>query len=206
MKRLQAKIEQEGVLRSHHGAHVAHEMHSDLGAVCRRAEVIGIDNAVICLVRLSEHGILAVSPVKPAAVHHNAAKGAGVTVHVFAGGMNHYVRAEFDGAAVDGGGEGVVHHNRHTVGMRRVHPFFQIQHSEGGIGEHLGKDASCVVFKEPVDLLDGSVRVDEVHFQTHVAEGLVEEVEGAAIDGGGTDQVVARLADIQHRIHRSCLT
>ena len=90
--------------------------------------------------------------------------------------------------------------------MSRVHPFFQIQHSESRIGKHFGKYASCVVLEELVDLLEGSVRVDEVHFQTHVAQRLVEEVECAAVNSGRTDEVIACLADIQHGIHRSRLT
>ena len=115
VKRFQTEIKQERILRRHHSTHVAHEMHSDLGTICGRAEVIGIDNAMICLVRLSEHGIFAVSPVEMTAIHYNAAECTGMTVHVFAGRMYHHIRAEFNRTAVDGSREGIVHHDRHAV-------------------------------------------------------------------------------------------
>ncbi len=90
--------------------------------------------------------------------------------------------------------------------MRDLHPFFQIKHGEGGVGKHLGKDALGIVLEESVNLLDGRVGIDEVHLETHVAQGLVEEVEGAAVNRGGADEVVARLADVQHGIHGRRLT
>ena len=63
-------------------AKVSHELHSCLCDVGHRV-LLGVNSAVIALVRLGETGELAVVPVKLAAVNDNAAYLNSVTVHVF---------------------------------------------------------------------------------------------------------------------------
>ena len=50
------------------------------------------------------------------------------------------------------------------------------------------------------------IRIDEGALYAELLHGYAEEVEGAAIDGVGGDEVVACLTDIEHSIEIGCLT
>ena len=70
-------------MRRRIAAEVAHQLHTRLDDVCHRAELAGVDHAVVAFVRLGEIRELArCRPVKLAAVHDDAAALYGMAVHV----------------------------------------------------------------------------------------------------------------------------
>ena len=64
-----------------------------------------------------------------------------MAVHVLGGGMGHDIGTPFNGAAVDGGGKGVIHNQRHTVGVGCIGKLFNIQYRQGGVGNGFAKDS-----------------------------------------------------------------
>ena len=80
-------------------AHVPHQVGAAFGDVGSGTELIGVDDAVIGIIRRGQAGeLVRVSlPVELAAVHDHAAQSGGVTVQVFGGGVHHNVRAELKG-------------------------------------------------------------------------------------------------------------
>ena len=111
--------------------------------------------------------------------------------------MRNDVSAELDRAAMDGGGEGIVDDHRHAVGVCPGGEALDVEHLHAGIGDGLGEDELGIGLERSVDLLVGSVVVNESHVDTHLAESHAKEVEGAPVDIVGGDHVVTGLADIE---------
>src|SRR5699024_9909926 len=132
-----------------------------------------------------------------AAVHDGAAHPGAVAVHILGGGVGDDVGAPLDGAAVDRSGEGVVHDQGHPVGVGGPGKLFDVQHGEGGVGDGLAKDGLGVGPERGVQLLLGGGGGDEGDVDAHLGHGDRDQVEGAAVDGGGGDDVVPALADVE---------
>ena len=194
----QAQIQQECVLGAGLRAQIPHEMGAGLGDIRGFAELLRVDNAVIRLIGLGEHGELAVLPIKIAAVHNNAPQLHGVAVHIFAGGVGDNIRTEFEGPAVDGGGEGVVHNQGHAVGVGLLSKHLDIRDHQGRVGEGFGKHAAGVGLERRFQLFPGAARAHKGGLDAHFLHGLVNQVEGAAVNGAGSHHMVAGVADVQH--------
>ena len=136
-------------------------------------------------------------PVKVAAVDDRAADADGVTVHVLGGGVCHDVRAELDRAAVDGRREGVVHDEGHTVGMRETRELLDIKNRNGGIGDSLAEHRAGVGTELRGKLFLGQILIHEGDVNSHLLHGNAEQVVGAAVNRGGSDDVAACLADVE---------
>ena len=148
MKRFKPDVEQKCVHRRRNGAEVAHKLNFCFCQICRVAETLCVNDAVIRLVRFAEFGELAVLPIKASAVNHNAAHARCVTVHIFCGGMNHDVRAEIKRAAKYGRCKRVVHNKRNAVFMRYFRVFFYVKDFERGVGYGLAENkARVIVYK-----------------------------------------------------------
>ena len=127
------------------GAEVAHELCGGLGNISAFAKALRVGHAMIALIRRGEAGeLIVLRPVEIAAVNDRAADTGGMTIHIFRGGMSDNIRAKFEGTAVDRGGEGVIHNQRHAVRMCGLRKLLNIQHVEGGVGERLRKHRLCV--------------------------------------------------------------
>ena len=136
-------------------------------------------------------------PVKLAAVHNGAAHRCAVAVHILGGGVGDDVGAPLDGPAVDGGGEGVVHDQGHPVCMGGTGKLFNVQHGQGGVGDGLAEYGLGVGTEGGVQLFLGAGGGHEGHVDPHFGHGDRDQVEGAAVDGGGGDDVVPALADVE---------
>ena len=197
MQGFEAQVEDvggEGVLLR---ADVAHELDARLHDVGRAAEPLRVDHAVVGRVGRAELGEFAVVPVEVAAVHDGAAGGLGVAVHVFGGGVGHDVGAPFDGPAEDRRGEGVVHDERHALGVGDPRQLLEVGDRERGVRDGFGEERLGVRTEGGGEPGFVGVLVDEGERDAHLLHGDGEEIEGAAIDGRGADDMVARLAEVE---------
>ena len=113
--------------------------------------------------------------------------------------MGHDVGAPLEGAAVDGGREGVVHYQGYAVAVRDACEFLDVEHRAAGIADGLSEDGLGVGPDRSLDLLVGGVLVDEAALDAELAQSHGEEVVGASVDFGRGDEVVAGAADVQNR-------
>ena len=196
----QAQVEHIGVHGGLHGTEVAHELGSRLGDKGTfLAEALGVGDAVVTVIRGAQaRELVRVGhPVEPAAVHDGTAQHRAVAIHVLGGGVGHDVGPPLEGAAVDRGGKGVVHDERHAVGVGRIGKLFDVQHGQGGVGDGLAEDRLGVGPEGSVQLFLGAQRVHEGGLDAHLFHGDRDQVEGAAVDGAGRHDVVARLAEVE---------
>ena len=114
--------------------------------------------------------------------------------------MGDYVGSPFERPAVDRGGEGVVHNERNAVAVRQTREFLHVQHIHAGIGYHLAEHALGVWTESLGDFLFRCVGIDEGGLYTQLLQGHPEEVEGSAIYLGSADDMVSRLAYVEHRV------
>ena len=138
-------------------------------------------------------------PVELARVDYGAAHSRAVAVHVLGGGVRHDVGAPLDRTAVDRRGERVVHDERHAVGMRGGSELLDVEHRERRVGDGLAEDGARVVLESGVELLGRAVGRDERGLDAHLRHGHADEVERAAVNGGGSHDVAAGLADVEQR-------
>ena len=202
MQAFQTEVQHVGVHGRLHGAEVAHQLGRGLGDEGPFfAEALGVGDAVIAVVRGAQTGELfgVGHPVESAAVHDGTAQNRSVAVHILGGGMGHDVRTPLERAAVDRGREGVVHDERHPMRVCGVCKLFNVQHGQGRVGDGLAKDDFGVGLESGVQLFLAAQRVYEGRGDAHLLHGDGDEVEGAAVDGAGRHDVVARLAEIKQR-------
>ena len=197
----EAEVQQEGVLRRLDGAEVAHELGRGLGDVRPGiAELGGVGDAVVAFVRRAEAGELVGMghPVELAGIHDTAANACAVAVHVLGGGVDDDVRPPLEGAAVHGRGEGVVHDERHAVGMGGLGEALDIEDHEGGVGDGLAEHGLGVGAEGGFELFVGAVGRNEGEVDAHALHGDGEEVVRAAVDGGGSHDMVALAGKVEH--------
>ena len=196
-QRIAAQPAEEGVLRAHDRADVAHELGAALRGECGRGQ-IGIDEAVVALIRRIKGGIALIAlEDEVAAVHDHAAEGGRVAVEIFGRRMDDDVRAQRERAAKDGRDEGVVHDEQHVVLFRDRGDLAEIEHFDGGIGDRLGEDELRAAVNQFFDLLGGRIRVEEAALDAVFRQRDRKEVEGTAVDRRRGDDVVARVAQGQ---------
>ena len=207
VQRLEAEVQQEGVHRRRDGTEVAHELHHRFGDVGCAAEPLRVDDAVVGGIGGGEAGeLLCVRlPVEAAAVDDSAAHRRRVAVHVLRRGVDHDVGTPLEGSAVDGRGEGVVHDERHAVAVSYAGKLLDVQHRAGRVGDGLAEDGLRVRSEGAVDLLLRCVLVDEGEVDLHALHRHGEEVERAAVDLRGANDMVARAAEVQYGVKRSRL-
>ena len=201
MQALQAQVDEEGVLRRLDRPQIAHELGGGLGDVgAALAEALGVHHAVVALVGRGEPGKLVGvgHPIEVAGIHDDTADGGAVAVHVLGSGMRHDVGTPLNGPAQHRRGEGVVHDERHPVGVGRRSEALDVEHGERGVGDGLAEDALGVGTEGRRQLLVGAVRVHEGAFQPHASHGMGEQVVGAAVDSRGGHHVIARAGDVEH--------
>ena len=212
---LQADADVEGVGRGDGGTGVAQQGDAslqDVGEV--RAErgvltqIACVDQAVVAGSGLVELGELlgVCTVIEVTGVNDHAADGGAVAAQVLGCGVDDYVCAVLDGAQQVRGGYGVVHNQGHTVFVRDLGDGLNVEHVVAGVGhglavEELGVGADCGAPCVQV------VRVlNKGSFDTEVGEGVLEQVVGAAVHGGRSNNVVACTGNVQDCVGNSCLT
>ena len=199
---LQTEIQHIGVHGGLHGAEVPHELGGGLGDEgAFLAEALSVGDAVVAVVRGAQAGeLLGVGhPVELAAVHDGTAQHRTVAVHVLGGGVGHDIRAPRKGAAVHRRGEGIIHNEGHAVGMGSLGELLNVQHGQGRVCNGLAEDGLGVGAEGGVQLLLGAERVHEGGLDAHLLHGDGDEVEGAAVNGAGRNDMIPGFADVEQR-------
>ena len=83
------------------------------------------------------------------------------------------------------------------MGVGCIGKLFNIQHRQGGVGNGFAKDSLGVGLERGVQLFLGTVRRDKGGGNAHLCHGDGDQVEGAAVNGAGRNDVVARVADVE---------
>ncbi len=130
-------------------------------------------------------------------VHDGTAHGRAVTVHVLGSGVRHDIGAPLNGTAIDGRGEGVVHDQRHTGGVRGRGEALDVEHGEGRVRDGLAEDALGDGAEGRLELLIGRDGGDKGALQAHAAHGVDEQIVAAPVDGRARHHVIARPGDIE---------
>ena len=136
-------------------------------------------------------------PVEVSAVHYASAHLGRMAVHVLGGGMGDYVAAELERTAEDGGGERVVHDERHAVPVRDLRKLGDVEHHAGRVGDSLAEHALRVGAERLRDLGRGGVGIDERELDAELLQRDGEEVEGAAVYLGRRYDVVSGVAQVE---------
>ena len=199
-------VEQKGSFGGGVAAQIAHQLNARLGDVGGVAEVTGIDDTVIGFIRLGKFREVAVCPIKFAAVDNGTAQLGGMAIHIFGGGVDHNICSEVEWTAKDRGGKGVVHNQRQVVGVCHAGHLFDVQHRNGRIGDGLGKDHLGLWVHLGLEGLLVVVGIYKVGHNAEALEGYGEQIDGASIDGGGAQNVVALVQQIEHRNQGSSLS
>ena len=200
VKRFKTHVQEERVLRSLDAAEVAHELCRSLRDEGSLAESLRVGKTVVARVRFGEALELVVMgfPVEVAAIHDAATHGHGVTVHVLGGGMRHDVHAEINRAAKNRSRERVVHNHRHAVLVGKLRESFQVENLAGGVCHRLSEEALGIRAEGLLDFFVAGILVHERAFDAELLHGDAEEVAGTTVNSAGADEVVARLADVEH--------
>ena len=207
-QRLEAQVEDVGVEGRRDAAQVAHQLADELGGVGHLAEGLGIGEAVVAFVgrgqavELRAVGI----PVEVARIDHSTAHLCSVSVHVFGGGVGHDVAAPFEGTAVDGSGKGVIDDEGHTMLVSHLGKSLDVEHVTARVGDGLAEEALRVRLEGCLDALVVPIGINEGALDAEFLERHAEEVECAAVDGVGGDEVVACLADVEDGIEVGSLS
>ena len=207
-RRFQSVVEQESVLRTLAAAQIAHELCHGLHEVARCTEGFGINQTVIAFVGRAKTGefVGMRHPVELAAVDDTAADGCSLAVHVFSGGVNHDVCSPFDGAAVDGGGEGVVDDQGDTLFMCHTSEALDVANASAGVRNRFAEHQFGVGAEGSAQFFVARIEIDQRALDTHFFHRHDKQVERTAVDAVGGDEVVAAFANIEHRIEACRLT
>ena len=135
------------------------------------------------------------APVEFAGVDDNAADGRAMPADPLRGAVDDDVRAVVDGAAVEASrAEGVVDHHHHAGVVRDFDDRLEVGDVVFGVADGFEVDGFGLVVDQLLELL----RLVAVHELGRDAESRHEDFElvvGAAVQVGGRDDVVARLAE-----------
>ena len=115
--------------------------------------------------------------------------------------MHHDIRPEGKGTAEHGRGKGIVHDQRQPVPVSQFGETLDIQHVHGGIGQGLAEHRSGIGPEGLFQFFVGSGLIHKCHFNAQPLQGHRKEVEGAPVNAGGTDHVLAALRQVQHGKH-----
>ncbi len=190
-ERLDALQQLKGIGRRQAGAEIAQALgarpHDERG----RSELLVEDDAVIAGIGFGQHRKFAGrAPVEPAAVDDHAADRDAVAADPFGGRIHHDVGAEFDRPAEIRRGEGVVDQQRDLCVMRDCRDGRNIQHFKSGIADGLADHEPRVGPDRGAELVQRA-RLDKGGGNAEARQGVREKVDGAAIERGGGDDVVA---------------
>ena len=201
MQSFQTDVGQERILRRLAGAHVAHQLCGRFCDVGFLSEFLGIDNAVIRLVRSGESrefvGVRI--PVKVSGVYDRSAYCHRVSVHIFGRGVCDDVHTILEGLAIDRSGKGVVADHRYPVVMCQFYEFFNVEDNTRRIGDRLGKNGSRVGFKIFLQFFRRQILVYQRRLDPETFQRNAQQVGGSAVNLRRADHVGTGFTDICHR-------
>ena len=180
--------EEEGVEGGHGATCVAETLDAGFQDEGEGAEGVGIGEAVIGGVSVGEVGEASGGfPVEVAGVDDDSADRGSMAADVFCGGLDDDVGTVLDGADEGGGGAGVVDDEWEAVLVGDVGEGANVGDVELGVAEGFGVDGAGFGGDGGAD--GGEVvGVGEAYGDAVLGEGVVEEVVGSAVEGGGGDE------------------
>ncbi len=189
---LDALQQVEGIGRRQAGAEIAQALGARPHDEGGRAELLAEDDAVIAGIGLGDGGKLAGGrKVETAAVDDDAADGDAVAADPLGDGMHHDVGAELDRPAEIGRCEGVVDQQRNAGGMGDVGDLRDVEHLETGIADGLGDDQPGLGPDGGAEAVE-IARLDERRRDAEARQCVGQQIDGAAVERRGGDDVVAR--------------
>ena len=190
-ERLDALQQLKGVGRRQAGAEIAQAFGARPHDEGGRAELLVEDDAVIAGIGFGQHRKLAgAAPVEPAAVDDHAADGDAMAADPFGGRIHHDVGAELDRPAEIGRREGVVDQQRDLRVVRDLRDLGNIQHFEAGIADGLADHQPGIGPDRSAKFVERA-RLDEGRGDAEARQRVRQQVDGAAIERGRGDDVVA---------------
>ena len=147
-----------------------------------------------------------VEPVEVAAVHYASSHLGGMSVHILCGGMCDDVASPLKRAAVDWRGECVVNNQRHTVLMGYACEFLDVEHLASRIGDSLAEHGLGIRAERLLDFLIRGILIDKCALDAQFLKRDTEEIKCATVNLVRCDDMVARLADVKHRIEVGSLS
>ena len=110
--------------------------------------------------------------------------------------MDDDIRAPLNGTAVDGRRKGIIDDQRDFMRVSDLREHLDIDNVERGIGDGLDEYRLGIGLEAGCKLVSGDRRADKIEVDSQITQGLIEQIEGAAVDRGGRDDMVAGLGDI----------
>ena len=189
-QRLDALQQLKGVGRRQAGAEVAQAFGARPHDEGGRAELLVEDNAVISGIGFGERRKFAGgAPIEAAAVDDHAADGDAVAADPFGGRIHHDVGAKLDRPAEIGRCKRVVDQKRDFCVVCDGRDVGDIQHFESGIADGLADHKPCIGPDRSAKLVKRA-RLDESRGDAEARQRMREQVDAAAIERGGGDDVV----------------
>ena len=196
-ERLDALQQLECVGRRQAGAEIAQAFGACAHDEGGLAELLVEDDAVIAGIGLGQHaGIFRSVPVETAAVDDGAADRDAVAADPFGRRMHDEVGAELDRPAEIGRGKSVVDQQRDLCVMRDLRDGRNIQHFEAGIADGLADHQPRVRLDRGAKFVERA-RLDEGRGDAEARQRMRQQIDRAAIERGGGDDMVAG-------IHQRC--
>ena len=209
MQRFQAKIQDERTLRRLHSTEITHQLRRCLGNKrAFLAKLFGVGNTVIRFIRCAQTGELVGmrQPVELATVDNSTAQASSMTIHILRSRMRYDVCTPFQRAAVNRCREGVIHDQRHTMTMRSVGKFFNIQHRQCGVSDNFAKHSLGVILKSSIQLFVRSIWRNKGRCYAHLRQRYVNQIIAAAVNRRRSNNMAARLADVEQGKEVRCLS
>ena len=145
-------------------------------------------------------------PIEVATIYDATSHAGRMAIHVFRSGMRHDVSAPLKRATVDRCSEGVVHDQGYAVAMCDAGKLLDVKHHHTRIRDGLTKQQFRVGAEGLADLLFAGILIDEGTFNAQLLQSHRQQVVGTSINAGRTDDVIARLADIEEGKETGSLT
>ena len=190
-QRLDALQQLERVGRRQAGAEVAQALGAGAHDEGGLAELLVEDDAVIAGIGLGELGELAGGvPVEPAAIDDDAADRDAVAADPFGRGVHHEIGAELDRSAEERRRKGVVDQSGILASCAILRDRRNIQHFKPGIADGLADHEPRIRLDRRAEFIERA-RLDEGGGDAEARQRVRQQVDGAAIERGGGDDVVA---------------
>mmetsp|Transcript_5968 Transcript_5968/g.23715 ORF Transcript_5968/g.23715 Transcript_5968/m.23715 type:complete len:341 (+) Transcript_5968:5957-6979(+) len=200
-QRLDALQDLEGIEGRQRRTGVAQRHDAGAANVGRRAQGLGVDDAVVAGVGLIQalEAVLVLGPGEFAGVDDGAADAGAVAAEVFGQRVHDDVGAVLDRPAQVGRGHGVVDDQRHAMGVGDGGDLLDVGHIALRVAERLDEDGLGLVVDQRGEAV-GLAVVGELGADAVLRQRVREQVVGAAIERAGRDDVVARLGQGQDGI------
>ena len=120
-----------------------------------------------------------------------------MSIHILGGGMCNDITSPLKRTAIDRSGESIIHNKWHTVAMGYSGKFLNVEHLASGIGDRLTEEDLGVGTERFLNLLLRGILIDKGAVDAEFLHRHSEEIERTAVYLGGSDDMVARLADVE---------